>query len=853
MAQRIRWINTAGGTRRYCTASFPASLEVGRTYRVTGQIDTSGLESGTPVEIRAGRDSRLVPTEYSERDFFGAWTGYANGGWLDIDLRFACYTASPHIGLSITDAYEGRSGNPVPVRRPGMRQDDAVIVRATPDGAGTLRVEEFLDTLHGQPTTATTTTTEIRKQGVVFTFNRAVTVGMYANRDFWFLDPNPGNPTPLACTSIWPECRKIYFTRSTDPDGAQRMRFSATPTPTWASWHGAAINPWADGWEQAQANSTKARLQEWEDNFWTSRENTINSSNKEAEYGDPVQQNLQYDAGFNLDPSYSGRPILCGTIAKTIVKAVHFETTVSRFGNDATRGRLKSLTPVTYVTTPPAAGSFRPHPGKADKTPTHNVSAMNIGILPSLAPPSGAPSTVKWPETLRWCEHMTPFWMRQFPSGPGMVPTMSTAVYPSSGNIDQCDAAFIPLYTNELEAPQKERLAIAMVQAGLDMHQDNLMRIWPFAESGGKSIHKPYAVIASLLLGDTVMQAEITRSAIQWDVQKNPSLPPSERYYPYYEDGMWGFVPAAAVSAIRKPPRVNGIRPTMKYFPENVGMPAQMESDNPYKPWVTDATDRYGVSRNGNPAGHNLWDAVYRDTGVPEMMPAVLAMHLIPGARAVHGNEANLRWYDMYFRRVAKGTGENVPLAPYAQALWKAYRSQKPVPVSRLGLKEIDYTDAQAVAIIADDVLESSGIVLRADGAGSGAPDTLSYPNRMRGVPRIRTFRVGSPMTFALAPEWFVDPDALAVSLLNPDTIPTSYSLVSGTLPAGLTLNATTGIVSGTPLTTSPVRTDLPGDPTVRARQNDPSSRIRATDIVVRASNARGSSDQLIRFGVVSG
>ena len=844
MAQRIRWINTAGGTRRYCTASFPVDLEIGKAYRVTGQIDTSGLESGTPVEIRAGRDFRLVPTEYSERDFFGAWTGYANGGWLDIDLRFTCYTATPHVGLSITDAYEGRSGNPVPLRRPGMRQDDAAIVRAAPDGVGTLRVEEYLDTLHGQPITATTLTTEIRKQGVTFTFNRAVKVGMYANRDFWFLDPNPANPTPLACTSIWPECRKVYFTRSTDPDGAQRVRFSATPTPTWASWHGAAVNPWAEGWEQVPANSTKARLQEWEDFFWTSRENTIDPVTKEAAFGDPVQQNLQYDASFNVDPTYTGDPILCGGTARTIVKAVHFETTVSRFGNDSTRGRLKSLTPITYVLTAPPDGSFRPHPGKADKTPTHNVSAVNFSILPNLAPPPGVPSTVKWAETLRWCEHMTPFYMRQVPSGPGMMPAMSTAVYPSSGNIDQCDAAFIPLYTNELTTPQKERLAIAMCQAGLDIHHDNLMRIWPYAESGGKSIHKPYAVIASLLLGDVAMQAEIARSARQWDVQDNPSLPPSERYNPYHEDGMWGFVPPEAVAAARKPSQVKGIRPTMKYFPENVGMPAIMESDNPYKPWITTATDKNGLARMGNPVGQNLWDAVYRDTGPPEMVAAVLAMHVIPGARAVHGNEANLRWYDMYFNRIAAVPGVNVPPPAYQRALWQAYRSDKPVPVSRNGLREIDYTDAEVVTLIADDVLATTGVSLIATGAGSGAANTLSYADRGRGVPRLRKFTLGQTMNFPLAPEWFV---VGGTSLLNPATVPTRYALVSGTLPAGLAFDVTTGVISGTPTARSPLRPDLPGDPTVRVNPVT----IRCTDIVVRATNANGSSDQLIRFAVV--
>ena len=66
-------------------------------------------------------------------------------------------------------------------------------------------------------------------------------------------------------------------------------------------------------------------------------------------------------------------------------------------------------------------------------------------------------------------------------------------------------------------------------------------------------------------------------------------------------------------------------------------------------------------------------------------------------------------------------------------------------------------------------------------------------------------------------------------SLLNDATIPTLYTLVSGELPAGVTLDTTTGVLSGIP---------------VAATIGD------FEEITVRASNAFGDSSQIIRFSI---
>ena len=109
-------------------------------------------------------------------------------------------------------------------------------------------------------------------------------------------------------------------------------------------------------------------------------------------------------------------------------------------------------------------------------------------------------------------------------------------------------------------------------------------------------------------------------------------------------------------------------------------------------------------------------------------------------------------------------------------------------------------------------------------------------------------FQVGSPMNWELGPEWHVKPGAPTESWLDPASIPTAYGITFGTLPAGISMDTSTGVISGTPTEQSPLRPDLPDDPTDRANP----VQVRITDIMVQASNSFGSTpSQMIRLSVV--
>ena len=94
----------------------------------------------------------------------------------------------------------------------------------------------------------------------------------------------------------------------------------------------------------------------------------------------------------------------------------------------------------------------------------------------------------------------------------------------------------------------------------------------------------------------------------------------------------------------------------------------------------------------------------------------------------------------------------------------------------------------------------STTMVTAMDAAGnSGTPVTLTFP----AVNADTT----PPMVTYTAPSSLTVGTAITVTPDTDDTDITSYSVTSGTLPAGLTIDSTTGVISGTPTTANPSST----------------------------------------------
>ena len=465
---------------------------------------------------------------------------------------------------------------------------------------------------------------------------------------------------------------------------------------------------------------------------------------------------------------------------------------------------------------------------------------MDLSVLPSLALPSGVSAPFDVGNATRIASHMFPFWVRQFPSVPGTVPSLSTAVYSEQTSEEVSEYFLAPLYLAGLTAPQRERVAIGLIQAGLDLQQENRMRVNPWAESGGKTyFHRAIVALTSMLMAGSSIAAQIATdlantAGIQFDVRLNPGLSSASKRYPWGENCTIGRITPLLVNTPRRPGgSTRGARRHMKWFPECVGLAFMGDTigSGTYAPWT-----------ENNANVQNSWATEYQmKNGGSDLWLTILAIHAIPGLRAVYDHPPIIELYDRAWQYYARNGNKAWPtIRSTDQALWRAYRSTGvPVPASNLGLGYIDKTPSELVAIMGDDWAywydEPISIDYYASAIRTGG---------IQGIAKLRTFPVSSPMSFDLKPEWY---DIAGTSDLNAATIPTRYTLVSGSLPTGLTLNTTTGVISGTPTAPSPLRSDLPQDPTDRNRKFT----IRATDLVVRASNGAGDSEQTIRFAVV--
>ena len=820
--QKMKWTSTAGGSRTRAWASKALITEFGKCYRVTGQIRRGTAPSGIAVEARIGNDADPLGNSSVERGTLGQSVVFADETWQQFEVRWVDWTnnGTSWFHLYTTEDWASR-GSPA-AQFQGLKEGDEIEVKD-------LVAEAFPDTLEDQPYGSTRTATTVQKHGVSLTFNRAVSVKKYVNGDLEIADPNLAT---LQVVSTWPAGNIQNFTLT-----PSSTNYNATPTAAATAYqirtNGMVRNPWPAGWEMTGTSLAGPNGQAFDD-YMTGV----------SIIGKFVEQPYSYDGKFNIDPGITGSPVTVGS-ACTLVKAMHARVPLERMtsaqgGGGETRARLLALVPFTIVSAHSATGSFRPHPGLADKTPPANISDMDLSVLPSRALPDGISSPFTAGDAIRTASYMFPFWVRQFPSVPGFVPSMCVGVYSENTSDDVSKFLFAPMYLTGLTSAERERVAIGIIQAGLDLQQDNRIRINPWAESGGKTyFHRALVALTALLMRGSGIAAQIegdltNTSGGQYDVRLNPGLAANDRRYPWTENCTVGRITPLLVDTPRRAGgSVRGTRRHMMWFPECVGLAFMGDTigSGTYAPWT-----------ENNANVQNSWATEYQmKNGGGDLWLTMLAIHAIPGLRAVYDHPPIIELYDRAWQYYARNGNKAFPPPDATEAaLWRAYRSTgAPVAANNLGLTYIDKTGAEVVSLMAKDWFFYYGTTLTLDNYASAI-----RTGGIEGIAKMRSYPTGAFMSFDLKPEWY---DIAGTSDLNAATIPTSYTLVSGSLPTGLTLNATTGVISGTPTAPSPLRSDLPQDPTDRDRKFT----IRATDLVVRASNGAGDSEQTIRFAVV--
>lgn len=160
---------------------------------------------------------------------------------------------------------------------------------------------------------------------------------------------------------------------------------------------------------------------------------------------------------------------------------------------------------LTVLMTQPAAGSFRPPYHGTDKTIPGNISQLNYGKLPSLAPVAGAldlATVTSWYEPIHYDHY----------SGWDNTHTAARMQSPGYGRqlADWYSHGLLHLCLNHSRA-QKEPLLIRLIQQGIDN--------WGFVKNGGNYYHdgghqfgrKAVALLAAHMLDDAAMLQTVSQ------------------------------------------------------------------------------------------------------------------------------------------------------------------------------------------------------------------------------------------------------------------------------------------------------------------------------------------------------
>lgn len=426
--------------------------------------------------------------------------------------------------------------------------------------------------------------TSVSQFGITWTFSEDKPVGQYANGDWWVVGP-------VTITKITPES-------VTDPN----IRWTSTnPAGTFTGWtrNGTMVNPPPSYLRQDQGYDGSCRAFAW------------------------------WNPALNVAPSFKGSPLVASP-GTSVISSISLNAP----NKNVVHTQLAAAAILTVVTSPPAAGSFRPPEVGNDKTHRWNKANLNYGILRKLAPVATTPAlaTVE--------QYFERPYLFQF-EGNSIQTMTPTSSGPNYGR-DQAHLishGLLSLHLNYTDA-QKERLFIRMVQMGIDIYgATKAGQVWKGA-GGLNAGRKAPMLLAALALNDSNM--------LEWSN--------AAKHFVFQEDQQTFFVKQSDVG--RALYTIDG-RPREQYRQEHVGMPEWGE-------YHTQQPERDGSN----------WNTAYRWIGAA-WHGNILAIKLIPGGEAAWNWPPVFAYADRFWsvEGVKQTYGLPNGITPFVCDMWRYYRA----------------------------------------------------------------------------------------------------------------------------------------------------------------------------------
>lgn len=378
-----------------------------------------------------------------------------------------------------------------------------------------------------------------------------------------------------------------------------------------------------------------------------------------------VPQYLPHGFDYRVDPSYYGQnpsydPALNkGLNMPLAVTAGSSVISCLSYPEYRSTSQLEHMACLTVVDSPPPDGSFRPtYFGSGNKAATHNKSQIDYTKLQKLPLLPGADLATNEARVARSTFLLGRVYQAHYLVAKYNCPYQSTAY----GRELTLGFALVGLELNlNYTDAQKEKMAIGMIQQGLDFYSGIKQGLF-FKPSGGNTNgHKLPVAIAGLLLNDSDILARL-----------NPVAYPGI----FVEDKMYFYVSQQDIDTPR-----TGVHPL---YPQ-LGPDPYPQSSLGMPEWGPDG------GYPATTAGYN-WNRPYRDVCGANSVAVALAARL-SGLMPVWGNQVFFDYYDRYYEMEKDQAADSTnKIKLFVKAMWEANRSMEPkvFPAQPTGLKVVE-------------------------------------------------------------------------------------------------------------------------------------------------------------------